>query len=102
MTFTCTATGANPAVDKYKFYFNNSNTPIAENSKGTYQINDVQGSDQGTYKCVPHNAVGDGEQATVMLTVNRKLSMEQFKYNFTRLSVALFINFFVFVALFLA
>ena len=77
VTFTCTVTGAKPAVDKYKFYFKNSNTPIAENSKGTYQINSVKGSDQGTYKCVPHNAVGDGEQATVMLTVNGKLSMEQ-------------------------
>ena len=77
VTFTCKVTGANPAVDKYKFYFKNSNTPIAENSKGTYQINSVKGSDQGTYKCVPHNAVRDGEQATVMLTVNDKLSMEQ-------------------------
>ena len=73
VTFTCKVTGAKPAVDKYKFYFKNNNTPIAENSKGTYQINDVQGSDQGTYKCVPHNAAGDGEEATVMLTVNGKL-----------------------------
>ena len=70
MTFTCTVTGANPAVDKYRFYFKNSNRPIAENSKGTYLISDVQGSDQGTYKCVPHNAAGDGEEATVMLTVS--------------------------------
>ena len=76
MTFTCKVTGAKPAVDKYKFYFKNSNTPIAENSKGTYQINSVKGSDQGTYKCVPHNAVGDGEEATVMLTVNGKLWMK--------------------------
>ena len=76
MTFTCKVTGANPAVDKYKFYFKNSNTPIAERSKGTYQINSVKVSDQGTYKCVPHNAVRDGEQVTVMLTVNGKLSME--------------------------
>ena len=95
VTFTCTATGANPAVDKYKFYFNNSNTPIAENSKGTYQINDVQGSDQGTYKCVPHNDAGDGEVAAVMLTVNGKLSMKPFKCNFARLLVALFIILFV-------
>ena len=77
VTFTCKVTGAKPAVDKYKFYFKNSNTPIAENSKGTYQINDVKGSHQGTYKCVPHNAAGDGEEATVMLTVNGKLSMKQ-------------------------
>ena len=77
MTFICKVTGAKPTVDKYKFYFKNSNTPIAENSKGTYQINSVKGSDQGTYKCVPHNAAGDGEEATVMLTVNGKLSMKQ-------------------------
>ena len=76
MTFTCKVTGAKPAVDKYKFYFKNGNTPIAENSKRTYQINSVKGSDQGTYKCVPHNAVRDGEQATVMLTVNGKLWMK--------------------------
>ena len=77
MTFTCTVTGAKPAVDKYKFYFNNSNTPISENSKGTYQINSVKRSDQGNYKCVPHNAAGDGEVATVMLTVNGKFSIIQ-------------------------
>ena len=73
MTFTCKVTGAKPAVDKYKLYFKNSKTPITENSKGTYQINSVKGSDQGTYKCVPHNYAGDGEEATVMLTVNGKL-----------------------------
>ena len=72
VTFTCTVTGAKPAVDKYKFYFKKSNTPISENSKGTYQINSVRRSDQGTYKCVPHNAAGDGGVATVMLTVNGK------------------------------
>ena len=81
MTFTCTVTGANPAVDKYKFYFKNSNTPIAENSKGTYQINSVKGSDQGTYKCVPHNAAGDGEVATVMLNVNGKYTGQKIIIN---------------------
>ena len=73
VTFTCKVTRAKPAVDKYKFYFKNSNTPAAENSKGTYQINSVNGSNQGTYKCVPHNAAGDGEKATVMVSVNGKL-----------------------------
>ena len=73
VTFICKVKKGKPAVDKYKFYFKNSNTPIAENSKGTYQINDVKGSHQGTYKCVPHNAAGDGEEAIVMLTVNGKL-----------------------------
>ena len=77
MTFTCKVNEAKPAVDKYKFYFKNSNTPITENSKGTYQISDVKGSDQGTYKCVAHNAAGNGDEARVMLTVNGKLSMEQ-------------------------
>ena len=77
MTFTGKVTGAKPAVYKYNFYFKNSNTFIAESSKGTYQINSVKGSDQGTYKCVPHNAAGAGQNATVMLTVNGKLSMEQ-------------------------
>ena len=73
VTFTCKVKRAKPTVDKYKFYFKNSNRPIAENSKGTYQINSVKASDQGTYKCVPHNDAGDGENATVMLTVNGKL-----------------------------
>ena len=80
MTFTCKVTGAKPAVDKYKFYFKNSNTLIAENSKGTYQINSVKDSHQGTYKCVPHNAAGDGEEATVMLTVNGKLWIKSYWY----------------------
>lgn len=75
VTFTCTVTGAKPPVEKYKFYFENSNRSIAENSNGTYQINSVKGSDQGTYKCLPHNAVGDGEEAIVMLTVNGRLSI---------------------------
>ena len=77
MTFTCKVTGAKPAVDKYKFYFEKSNAPIAEKSNGTYQINDVKSSHQGTYKCVPHNDAGDGDEVIVMLTVNGKLSMEQ-------------------------
>ena len=77
MTFTCKVTGAKPAVDKYEFYFKNSNTPIAQNSNGTYQINSVKGSNQGTYKCVPHNDAGVGEEATVVLTVNGKSSVEQ-------------------------
>ena len=77
VTFTCKVTGAKPAVDKYKFHFNNNNTPITENSKGTYQISDVKGSNQGTYKCVPHNAAGAGKEDTVMLTVNGKLSIIQ-------------------------
>ena len=77
VTFTCKVTGAKPAVDKYKFYFENDNTPITENSKGTYEINSVKGSDQGTYKCVPHNDAGDGKEATVMLNVNGKLSIIQ-------------------------
>ena len=72
VTFICKVKKGKPAVDKYRFYFKNSNTPIAENSKGTYQINDVKG-DQGIYICVPHNAAGDGEEAIVMLTVNGKL-----------------------------
>ena len=77
MAFTCKVTGAQPAVDKYKFYFKNNKTPIAESRTGKLKISQVKGSDQGTYKCVPHNAAGNGEQATVMLTVNGKLSMEQ-------------------------
>ena len=77
MTFTCKVTGAKPAVDKYKFFFKNSSKSITENSKGTYQISDIKGSNQGTYKCVPHNAAGAGKEDTVMLTVNGKLSMEQ-------------------------
>ena len=78
VTFTCRVTGTKPAVDKYKLYF--KNTPIAENSKGTYQINSVKRSNQGTYKCVPHNAAGDGEEATVTLTVNGKLWIKCYSY----------------------
>ena len=53
VTFTCKVTGAKPAVDKYKLYFKNSSTPIAENSKGTYQINSVKMEDKPTLTLSP-------------------------------------------------
>ena len=72
VTFTCTVTRALPPVDKYGFYFNSSSGWVLkhETNDGRYTINNVRGSDQGTYQCVPSNAAGPGTNSTSWLTVN--------------------------------
>ena len=72
VTFTCAVTGALPRVDKYGFHFNSSSGWVLkkETNDGRYTINNVQGSDQGTYQCVPSNDAGPGTNSTSWLTVN--------------------------------
>ena len=58
-----------PQVSIYKFYFNGS--LLSNNSNSEYTLNNVNRSQHhGEYKCVPHNAVGDGVEATVRLNIN--------------------------------
>ena len=58
-----------PQVSIYKFYFNGS--LLSDNSNSEYTLNNANRSQHhGDYKCVPHNAVGDGAEATVRLNIN--------------------------------
>ncbi len=69
MTFTCHVTVAKPQVSQYRFYLND--TLIKDSNYSQYTINNVtQSQHYGEYKCVAHNDVGDGPEATVTLNVN--------------------------------
>ena len=58
-----------PQVSIYKFYFNGS--LLSNDSNSEYTLNNVNRSQHhGEYKCVTHNAVGDGAEATVRLNIN--------------------------------
>lgn len=73
VTFTCGVTAAKPQVSQYKFYLNDT-TLVKNSSNNQYIIDSVQRSQHyGKYKCVPHNDVGDGTEATVTLNVNSEL-----------------------------
>ncbi|KAL9964801.1 hypothetical protein ACROYT_G028489 [Oculina patagonica] len=70
VTFTCHVTAAKPQVSHYRFYLNDT-TPVKDSEDSQYTISNVQRSQHyGEYKCVPHNDVGDGPEATVTLNVN--------------------------------
>ena len=57
-----------PQVSIYKFYFNGY--LLSNNSNSEYTLNNVnQSQHHGKYKCVPHNAVGDGVEANVRLNI---------------------------------
>ena len=75
VTFTCHATAAQPQVLWYRFYLNYT-TKVKDSNESQYTINNVQRSQHyGKYKCVPHNDVGDGPEAAVILTVNGEQHM---------------------------
>ena len=70
VTFTCHVTAAQPQVSRYRFYLNDT-TLVKDSDDSQYTINNVQRSQHyGKYKCVPHNDVGDGPEAAVILNVN--------------------------------
>ena len=70
VTFTCHVTAAKPQVSRYRFHLNDT-TLVKDNNGNQYTINNVQRSQHyGKYKCVPHNDVGDGPEAAVILDVN--------------------------------
>ena len=66
---TCN-TNARPAADHYKFYYNGELKQ--ESSSNIYKINNTKESDSGSYKCVPVNEVGQGEEAILDITVTGK------------------------------
>ena len=81
VTFTCHVTGANPPVSEYRFYINNSDTPLnTVKNSNQYTIQGVQRSKHyGEYKCVAHNSVGDGQSYAVVLNINGKSFLEKTK-----------------------
>lgn len=65
LVITCTAR-ANPSAE-YKFY--RDNKLISSSSTGVLSFVSAKNDDQGTYRCVPHNILGEGPQATLTVTV---------------------------------
>jgi len=66
---TCTAR-ANPSPE-YKFYHDGK--LIRWSSTGVLSFASIKSEDQGTYRCVPNNKLGDGPEATVTVTVKGTL-----------------------------
>ena len=81
VTFTCDVTDANPPVSYYRFYVNNSRTPLnTVNNSNQYTIQHVQRSKHyGEYKCVAQNDVGDGQSDAVVLNIKGKSFLEKTK-----------------------
>lgn len=65
LVITCAAR-ANPSAE-YKFYHNNN--LISSSSTGVLTFISVKKEDQGTYRCVPSNKLGDGPEASLTVTV---------------------------------
>ena len=67
-------TDAYPPVSEYRFYFNDSNTTLnTVTDINTFTLTNVQRSQHyGSYKCVAHNDVGDGQSDAVVLNINGK------------------------------
>ena len=63
---TCWAR-ANPSPE-YKFYYNDK--LIRWSSKGLLSLTSVNTEDQGTYRCVPVNYLGEGSEASVTVTLS--------------------------------
>ncbi|XP_066024479.1 uncharacterized protein [Pocillopora verrucosa] len=92
VTFKCTVMAAVPQVSIYKFYFNGY--LFSNNSNSEYTLNNVNRSQHhGEYKCVPHNAVGDGVEATVRLNINVPVQFTEVPQNITvKTSAPLFLS----------
>ena len=65
LVITCKAL-ANPSAE-YKFY--HGGKLISSSSTGVLSIVSAKNEDQGTYRCVPYNSLGEGPEATVTVTV---------------------------------
>lgn len=69
---TCNGTAANPPVSEYRFYLNESSTPVYTlKNTNNITIKNVQRLQHyGEYKCEAHNAVGNGQGCSVVLNIN--------------------------------
>lgn len=65
LLITCTAR-ANPSAE-YKFY--HEGKLISSSSTGVLTFVSVKNEDQGTYRCVPYNQLGEGPEASVTVTI---------------------------------
>lgn len=65
LLITCTAR-ANPSAE-YKFYHDGK--LISSSSTGVLTFVSVKNEDQGIYRCVPYNQLGEGPQASLTVTI---------------------------------
>ena len=68
--FTCIVGAAKPAASQYRFF--RGNTSLSSPTEGKYLVEHIQYPNQGVYKCIPNNMVGEGQEATLILTVQGK------------------------------
>ena len=69
VTFTCNVNDAFPPVSEYKFYLNRNISTVTNVNKFTI-VSVKRSQHYGEYKCVAHNAAGDGQSAGVRLNIN--------------------------------
>ena len=73
VTLTCQVSAAIPPVSEYRFYVNDSNTPLKTlKSTNRFTIYVVQRVHYGRYKCEAWNVVGEGQSNVVILNINGK------------------------------
>ena len=68
LLITCTAR-ANPSAE-YKFY--RDGKLVSSSSTGVLTFVSVKKEDQGTYRCVPYNQLGEGPEASITVTIEGK------------------------------
>lgn len=72
LVITCTAR-ANPSAE-YKFY--QDGKLVSSSSTGVLTFVSIKKEDQGTYRCVPYNNLGEGLEASVTVTVQGMYMMK--------------------------
>lgn len=75
VTFHCTADSVPPP--ELELLFDNSSLGFFINNKFAFE--NVNASNQGTYRCVPRNILGTGPEATLNLTVLGKYGDELYE-----------------------
>ena len=65
LVITCTAS-ANPSSE-YKFYHDGK--LVSSSSTGVLTFVSIKKDNQGTYRCVPYNNLGEGPEASITVTV---------------------------------
>jgi len=68
LLITCTAR-ANPSAE-YKFY--RDGQLVSSSSTGVLTFVSVKNEDQGIYRCVPYNQLGEGPEASITVTIEGK------------------------------
>jgi len=73
VTLTCQVSAANPPESEYRFYVNDSNTPLKTLKRtNRLTIYVVQRVHYGRYKCEARNVVGEEQSNVIVFNINGK------------------------------